>query len=235
MTRVWGAVVAGLVGCTGVPAGVDAVQDGAAVADSAPDAEASGSAAAASATDPFADKVVAFEPGPGAGFGQAKLPQVVLGAPAGKGKTAGSLDVVSLGKGGVITLEFTDVLAIDGPGADLVVFENAFTGWVETGHVSASADGVTWHEWPCAAADPGRAGCAGVGPVLSAPDNGIDPTDPAVAGGDAFDLAVLGIGKARFVRIRDSGLNPNDAPTAGFDLDAVAVVHGAPPLPRPGP
>lgn len=180
------------------------------------------------ATNPFADRVVAFVPGPSAGFGQAKMPNVVLGAPDGKGPNAGSLDVVSLGKGGVITLEFTDVLAVDGPGPDLIVFENPFSTWIETGYVAASEDGVTWHEWPCAAADPGHAGCAGVQPVLSARDNGVDPTDPAVAGGDAFDLAVLGLKKARFVRIRDSGVNPYEGPTGGFDLDAVAVVHAAP-------
>ncbi|MFY0581532.1 hypothetical protein ACN28S_51265 [Cystobacter fuscus] len=32
--------------------------------------------------------------------------------------------------------------------------------------------------------------------------------------------------RARFVRVRDAGNNPNGAPSSGFDLDAVAVVNG---------
>ncbi|HEY1087459.1 MAG TPA: cell surface protein, partial [Archangium sp.] len=52
--------------------------------------------------DPWADRVVRFTPGPGAGFGQDKLPDVVLGPPSGLGDSQGSLDVLALGKGGVI-------------------------------------------------------------------------------------------------------------------------------------
>jgi hypothetical protein len=64
--------------------------------------------------------------------------------------------------------------------------------------------------------------------VHSSPDNGLSPTDPAVAGGDGFDLATLGVARARFVRIRDSGANGYGGTTGGFDLDAVAVVNGSP-------
>ena len=182
---------------------------------------------ASKATDPFADRVVSFTPGPGAGFGQDKL-DAVLGPPQGKGDAAGSLHVVSLGQGGEIVIEFTDIFAVDGPGPDLLVFENPFSTWLETGVVAASEDGVTWHEWPGDAQDAagGFPGCAGVRPVLAAPDNGVDPTDPLAAGGDAFDLADAGLQRARFVRIQDSGASSYDAPTGGFDLDAVAVVHG---------
>ena len=42
------------------------------------------------------------------------------------------------------------------------------------------------------------------------------------AGGDAFDLADLGLESANFVRIVDSGANI----LGGFDLDAVVIVHG---------
>ena len=179
--------------------------------------------------DLFADRVVSFAPGPNAGFGADKLPAVVLGAPQGGGATAGGLDVVSLGQGGTIVVALDDQPLVDGPGADLLVFENAFAGFSETGRVAISADGVTWHEWPChAELAPDYPGCAGVTPVFSAPGNGISLVDVALAGGDAFDLQALGAigpGPWRLVRITDSGLNQYQGSSGGFDLDAVAVIH----------
>lgn len=174
--------------------------------------------------DPYADAVTRFSPGDGAGFGQDALPGVVLGPPRGAGATAGSTDVVSLGRGGVIELAFTDFVAIDGPGVDLLVFENGFNGFFEKGDVAVSEDGVTWHDFVC------DGGCAGLRPVYANPDNGVSATDPAVAGGDGFDLADVGLTRARFVRITDTGANPwYGPPGGGFDLDAVAVVNGEPP------
>lgn len=174
--------------------------------------------------DPYADRVVSFAPGLFAGFGQDKMPAVVLGPPHGMGDTAGSLDVVSLGQGGTIVVAFDDVMAVDGPGPDLLVFENAFKGFTESGQVAASADGVTWFAWPC---DPKTLlGCAGAHPVYAAPGNGISATDPAVAGGDGFDLAAIGLKSARFLRVTDTGANQYEGTSGGFDLDAVAVVHG---------
>jgi hypothetical protein len=176
------------------------------------------------------DAVVSFTPGPGAGFGEDHLPQVVLGPPHGTGDSTGSLDVLSLGNGGSIVLEFTDWVIVDGPGVDFVVFENPFVGFIETGIVAVSDDGTAWREFPCAAVlDGGTAGCAGVTPVYADPaTNTISPTDPTVAGGDGFDLANVGLARARFVRIRDSGANRfYGPPGGGFDLDAVAVVNGA--------
>ncbi|WP_375754747.1 cell surface protein [Corallococcus exercitus] len=183
--------------------------------------------------DAFADRIVSFSPGTGAGFGQAQLPGIVLGAPQGDGAGSGSLDVLSLGFKGVIVLELTDIVVTDGPGVDLLVFENAFIKpsgkpFAETGVVAVSDDGVTWHEFPCASSDVANdfPGCAGVTPVYSSSANGISPTDPAVAGGDGFDLADVGLTRARFVRIRDSGANGYAGTSGGFDLDAVAVVNG---------
>lgn len=183
---------------------------------------------------PFANRVVSFTPGPGAGFGQDKMSGIVLGPPQGAGSDAGSLDVLSLGKSGEIILAFDGMQIVDGPGPDFIVFENPFPGWQETGVVAVSADGVTWHEWPCAWDDAAHdfPGCAGVRAVLSNSQNGVDPTDPLRAGGDAFDLADVTMTSARFVRIRDSGHNAPDQyqpPAAGFDLDAVSVVHAAAP------
>jgi hypothetical protein len=180
--------------------------------------------------DHFADRVVSFTAGPNAGFGQDRFPCIVLGPPEGGGQQAGSLDVLSLGKEGEIVLAFDDVEIVDGVGPDLLVFENPFQGYVETGYVAASEDGLTWKEWPCKPtdADGGYPGCAGVNPVNSNSKNGIDPTDVSKAGGDAFDLADLGLARARFIRIRDSGLNPYAGISGGFDLDAVAAVNSAP-------
>jgi hypothetical protein len=178
------------------------------------------------APDAFADRVVSFTPGACAGFGQDELPGIVLGPPHGAGEHAGSLDVLSLGEGGEIVLAFDDVALEDRAGPDLLVFENAFVGWPETGFVAASEDGEAWSEWPCDPddAEGGYPGCAGVHPVFA--DGVDDATDPALAGGDAFDLADLDMTGARFVRIRDSGRNACAADTGGFDLDAMAVVDG---------
>jgi hypothetical protein len=198
-------------------------------------------AAAAHAQDPFADAVVSFTPGTGAGFGADELPGIVLGPPRGGGELQQSLDVVSLGNGGVITLRFDLPVICDGPGADLSVFENAFHVstidgpiFEEYGIVAVSQDGVHFLEFPY---DPiTHAGLAGRTPVLSSPDNGIDPLDPSVSGGDQFDLADLGLAWAAYVRITDPGdaipdpgnrIPPGDK--GGFDLDALAALHACDP------
>ena len=110
---------------------------------------------------------------------------------------------------------------------DLLVFENAFTGWAEPGIVGVSEDGVTWTEWPCAPGDAagGYPGCAGVAIVYASSTNGVDATDPEAAGGDRFDLADIGVAQARYVRIRDSGVSPAGGTSTGFDLDAIALVN----------
>ncbi len=174
------------------------------------------------AGDPWADRVVRFAPGPGAGFGQDLFPGVVLGAPSGQGQASGSLNVLSLGKDGVIELEFVDLIAIDGPGVDLLVFENTFTGFLETGVVEVSEDGVEWRKFSCAAVvDGGSAGCAGTKPVFANPDQGISGTDPAVAGGDGFDLAEVGL---RGFSLRQVRLVRELAPTLQARSPAVQVL-----------
>jgi hypothetical protein len=153
---------------------------------------------------------------------------------------------------------------VDQPGADITVFENPFQPvgstdqvFPETAIVAVSEDGTSWTTFPFNFRDPGTTagllarasyeGFAGVNPVFSSPSNGISPFDPAVSGGDQFDLALIGVASARFVRITDTGtteISPtidadgdvvNDygnvlpaAPTAGFDLDAVAAIHSVP-------
>jgi hypothetical protein len=202
--------------------------------------------------DRFVTGVVSFEPGACAGFGASSMPQIVEGPPVGAGSDHGSTDVVSLGTGGTIVLSFAPNAIVDGPGPDFIVFENPF--WVsgnsndvfaEPGEVSVSDDGVAWQTFPCnPTVDPNSAHGTGVSPpygqcagwhvVNSSPTNGISPVDPAVAGGDAFDLADLGVSEARYVRIvdrtletcADAGARPNND---GFDLDAIAIVNASQP------
>lgn len=216
----------------------------------------------------YADRVVQFTPGPGAGFGQDNFPQNVLGAPNGSGDPTNPAtlpqDLLSLGDGGTIVLEFTNTWIVDGPGVDLTVFENPVQlmddptkSFAETATVAVSEDGVTWRTFPFNFFDPGPpaipnlynkscyVGLAGVNPVLAS-RTGASALDPAVSGGDQFDLAQVGLTRARFVKITDTGTtstSPTIAPsgsivndagnslpgvTAGFDLDAVAAIHTQP-------
>ena len=96
--------------------------------------------------------------------------------------------------------------------------------FAELGTVAVSEDGVTWVEFPCTASAPPYGACSGWHPVYANPDaNTIDPTDPAVAGGDVYDLAEIGVKLARFVKITDRA---DLTGTSGvYDLDAVAIVH----------
>ena len=159
-----------------------------------------------------------------------RFPDVVYGPPDAPGGGGSSVDVLSLGEAGEIVVTFRDLDLVDGPGVDLIVFENPFTGWAETGVVGVSEDGETWTEWPCDPLDEagGYPGCAGVALVYASADNGVDARDPAVAGGDTFDLAELGVSRARYVRVRDSGANLYDGVSGGFDLDAIVLVQAAP-------
>ncbi len=204
------------------------------------------------AQDPFADAVASLTPGMHGGFGSQQL---VLGPPHGTGLLQGSFDILALGSGGSIVLRFDLPVICDGPGADFTVFENVFHAgsergplFTEFGFVAVSQDGVNFIEFPFDATT--HAGLAGRAPVLSNPENGIDPLDPSVSGGDAFDLAAVGLTWAAYVRITDvAGVIPDFgdmpqfsiSPNAGFDLDAVAALHGcdpssiSSPTPTPSP
>lgn len=177
---------------------------------------------------PFAVEVHSFVPGAGAGFGQERMPDVVLGPPHGGQTASGSTDVLSLGKGGAIVLRLGRPI-IDGDGPDLLVFENPFLVggnqvFAEPGEVAVSADGENFTTFPCAPVDDAPNGCAGFTPVLAGEVVDVDATNPKTAGGDAFDLADVGVTAASFVRIVDVGPG-GAAPSAGFDLDAAASVH----------
>ena len=186
-------------------------------------------------TSVYASGVESFSPGASAGYNQDKMPGIVLGPPVGLGNGAGSLDVVSLGAAGEIVLAFDDFGIVDGPGPDLVVFENAFwpggdasAVFAELGEVSVSEDGETWETFPCDSEGDGDGnfpGCAGVTPTLEYDAEELIPIDPAQSGGDAFDLADVGLKRARFVKIRDLETLPPGGISSGFDLDAVGLIH----------
>jgi hypothetical protein len=201
----------------------------------------------------FVTGVVSFAPTACTGFGQQSMPGIVEGPPVGGGSSHGSTDVVSLGSGGSIVVSFAPNAIVDGPGADFIVFENPF--WIagnpsgvyaEPGEVSVSDDGTTWQTFPCTptfdpsatdgtGTEPPYGACAGWHVVYSTPTNGISPFDPATAGGDAFDLADLGVTHARYVRIVDRTREAcpdggaGEPTTNGFDLDAVAIVNAEQP------
>lgn len=202
--------------------------------DTEPDASLAQIDAADTSALPYAREVVSFTPGPGAGFGQERLPDVVTGPPAGKGTAQASTDVLSLGVGGEIVLGFGDLSIVDEAGPDFVVFENPF--WIgndpmnpfaELGEVSVSSDGVTWHTFTCDLKGNGSGlwpGCAGFSPTLEYDAFSLLPIDLGQSGGDGFDLADLGLSEVRFVRIVDLA-SSGDMPSAGFDLDAVGLIH----------
>lgn len=169
-----------------------------------------------------------------------KTPELALGKAIGT-----PFDVVVLGDRGSITLEFDGVI-YDGPGFDFAVFENSFSDtFLELAYVEVSSDGIHFFRFPSHSLTPS--------PVSSY--GNLDPTNiHNLAGkyrggyGTPFDLADLpnhpNLDKQniRFIRIVDVCGDGNDLdslgnpiydphPTSGsggFDLDAIAVLHGNP-------
>lgn len=158
-----------------------------------------------------------------------------------------AFDVVALGEGGRITLQFEPPIA-DGKGFDFAVFENSFSDdFLELAWVEVSSDGRHFVRFPSLSrvADP-------IGPYGTLAPTLID----GFAGkyrqgfGTPFDLGVLreapevlsktvDLAAIRAVRLLDvvgDGTHPDcqDHPiydpypttgSAGFDLDAIAVLH----------
>jgi len=153
----------------------------------------------------FATEVTEYVQGGGGGiFATGNI----LGGPRGGGLNTGSLDVLSLGTGGSVTLGF-DVIITDGPGADFSVFENPFlsgvSSFAEVAAVEVSSNGTDFARFPVRYAGPdlsvpgsgpvvigSYSGLSGSVPVLANVDtNALDPFDPVEAGGEAYDLAAL--------------------------------------------
>ena len=170
---------------------------------------------------------------------------------------SGSTDVFSRGvstdpANNYIVLRFSERRIVDGPGADFVVFENAFEtrggNFMDPVIVAASNDGVTWVDFPhdyvgadeqSYEADPAMwVGFAGVSPVSYDSDAPECP-DPLAQeqGGDRFDLAEAGLDAARYLRLTtaasvtnpDSGtVYPKALLSDGFDLDGIYAAETAP-------
>jgi len=190
------------------------------------------------ASDVWADAVVSFSPGDGAGFGQNFFPNNILGPPD-PDPTLNEFnasfkpqEILSLGHGGEIILEFIDNHIVDGTGPDFTVFENVFIifstkePFIEAAIVSVSMNGIDFVEFPYDTAT--FAGLAGVTPTL---DN-IQFSDPDISGGDSFDLSTVGLPYARFVKLTDLGdIKKEGLFNGDFDLDAVIAVNSQPGMP----
>lgn len=207
-----------------------------------------GCAAPAARGESLADLVV-DAPGadPTQTFGD---PMRAIDGVRGGGFLAGSTDVYSLNYTDrpYLVLGWSGGRVPNGPGADLVVFENAFrTTWDPNAYfmdpliVSVSLDGTRWVQLPhrYRAADPHAystaiedwEGFAGVTPVLvndeTMPMSWFDPR----AGGDAFDLDELPLeGDAgairaqgfRFVRLTSAALETDPDTGSAYPTDPVS-------------
>lgn len=147
-----------------------------------------------------------------------------------------------------------DFTVFENPFFGTGLFEIVDVLFSEAGAVSVSQNGIDWFAFPCdmqLADSPYYPGCAGVYPVLA---NGeTDARHPSVpteappitsfigqvkgtipvpegSGGDSFDLADLGLGWVRYVRVEaaDHVAGPFGPDNAGLDLDAVSAVNSVP-------
>jgi hypothetical protein len=186
--------------------------------------------------DRFATSIVSFNQGGGGGLFDTNA---LLSAPTGGGFGSGSLDVLTLGIRGDVTLGF-DVDITNGPQADFTVDENVFlvgsnSIFAEYGFIEVSTNGVDFARFPnlglpSSTVFRSAPGLAGGNPCLANVFfNSIDPFDPVVSGGDSFDLAELSadstvtsgmvdLNLIRFVRLVNASLT-------GADFDAVAVIQ----------
>ena len=89
---------------------------------------------------PFADRVVSYDHRGTVTYPPARDPSAALQMPGHRSKLGG--EMVALGFGGVLVLEFTDNVLADGPGVDLVVWEGGAD--VEMVDVAVSEDGHTF-------------------------------------------------------------------------------------------
>ncbi len=191
----------------------------------------------------WASGVDSYLPGPGVTNTLFTMPSQALG-PAG----TDTLAVVSLGNGGSITLTF-DAPITDGDGWDFAVYENGFASdvFLELGFVEVSSDGTHFARFDSAFQTQVAPGGNSSG--IAAQIGGLAGTY-MVGYGTPFDLAALrnaplvrdgtvdltAIKQVRVVDIVGDGttldsfgrgiIDPlSSGPTAGFDLDGVAVLN----------
>jgi hypothetical protein len=185
------------------------------------------------------DTVISYHWGNGQNSGQSAefFPQNIFGSPDTSARedfqSADPYQICSLGLGGEIIVGFLGMDIVDGPGPDFTIFENAFFNpvtsriFVEPAQISVSEDGIVWIAFPFDSLS--LKGCAGVTPT----HGNEDPFNPAVSGGDKFDLSDIGLNKVRYIKIKDTCRlllnNPKlpfyDPIITGFDLDAVVGLN----------
>jgi hypothetical protein len=154
---------------------------------------------------------------------QFRTPAKSLGVPGNSnGANEGTIyDIVSLGRGGSITITFSRPI-FNGPGYDFAVFENSFNDvFLEFARVSVSSDGQNFATFPALSTVASSVGGFG----------SVDTTDVAqVAGkyragyGTPFDLqklagASIDLNDIRYVRLDDivgDGSAPNDLTPASL-------------------
>jgi hypothetical protein len=106
-----------------------------------------------------ADRVVAFNPGPGVNAAYSD-PEALLGDPD-LVENPCCEGVVQLGKGGSVLLAFVDNTIVDGDGPDFQVFgESARDDYLL---IEVSADGQTWQAYPTVSESPGGLDLVDVG------------------------------------------------------------------------
>lgn len=178
-----------------------------------------------------------------------QTPAKALGFPGNSDGTSQGFvfDIVSLGRGGDITVRFSPGIT-NGPGFDFAVFENGITDtFLEFAKVEVSSDGQHFVAFPAFSLVPAPVGGFGA----------VDTTDvEQLAGkyrrgfGTPFDLEQLAgspqldIGNVRYVRLRDvvgDGTAANDltpqsladwlgVPLASLPMALVDIVNAAPPV-----
>ena len=203
----------------------------------------------ASAAPDFAAADIVVE-APGADTSRFGDPSRAVNGVRGAGMGSGSFDVYALNytTRPYLVVGFGDYAITDGPGADLVVFENGFLAassetyfFMDPITVEVSSDGVTWRAMPFdyvtgdervyVPTPEAWEGVAGTLPVLFHEEtNAVDPFGP-MAGGNAFDLAELGESDdamrirrdgVRFVRLRSAGAVVNPDTGEAFPHDVVS-------------
>ena len=167
-------------------------------------------------------------------------PQNIMGIPsrkASKTLPANSReDIEAIGLSGEIIVGFNERVLLNGPGADFIIFENAFVNPVNNGIfaepaiISVSKDGINFIEFPYDKTT--LKGLAGLTPTYGDKD----PFNPDISGGDAFDLDDLGLDFIKFIKIKDTTLIVAGLPKShkywnpefllsGFDLDAIVGLY----------
>jgi len=192
----------------------------------------------------FIDTVYSYQWGTGAGaVGRSEkyFPQNIFGPPTYNATKYSAVshdsEVVSLGISGEIIVGLKGGYIVDREGPDFIIFENVFSNYsgtrifVEPAIVSVSKDGINFVEFSY---NPETLeGLAGINWT-----NGKENCfDYRVSGGDAFDLADIGMDSIRYIKIKDTSLIVTKLPTNnkyyspaylianGFDLDAVVLLH----------